>query len=755
MSDVEGALRSALRMELGAVGFVPTASKLHAPSPGVVPRSVLVEQVSAARADVITVTAPAGYGKSTFIADFVADDPRPAAWVSLSATDNDPATLLTYVALAIDDIDAVDPNCVSALWVRSPTIGTAELQRFGAMLAERRHPFVLVLDDVHELVSRDVLDLLPVAVAEMPAGSTIVLGSRTAIPLPLGRLRVRRRVVEVGPAELAFDAVDAAILLDHLGLAVSQEDTERIVDRTEGWPVAVYLAALAQQRRTIGSGIVEGFAGDHRYVVEYLGDELLGRLDADTATFLIEASCLERFSGRMCDDVLQRRGSAELLEAIQRRNLLVIPLDDRREWYRFHHLMAEFLQSELERRDPAHRAALHLRASEWYEARGDADGAITHALLASDVPRAERLVLHWFGRMVAAGRFQTIDRWINLFTDDELAQLPGVMVVAAHTRFGAGQPGAALLWLARAEAVLPERHPSNPQESTTALQVAVARALIVPMSPDEMAAESRYSYDHARFGEGYPLSCLMRGAAAFMLGDEVEAVLRFGEAVESTLHRPTVEGSALAHLAMINAEHERWHEATAEARRATAAVGDAITVPSSALILAVRVLAETHAGHGDDVEADRHLCRRNLGDLVNVAPWLNLQARIALARAALIRSDRVEAAALIDEAEAILGMTPGAVRVAEQLAGLRRMVVARDTSHGYGPASLTTAELRVLELLPTHLTVAEIADRLYVSRNTVKSQTIAIYRKLGTSSRGGAVERAVAAGLLDTAAHPG
>ena len=492
MNGVEGALRSALREEFGGVGFVPSASKLYAPSPGVVPRSALVERVRAGEGvDVVTVTAPAGYGKSTFVAELVAEDPRPTAWLSLGAADNSPAALLTYVALAIDDVEPVDPRCVSALWVRSPTIGTAEVQRFGAMLADRQCPFVLVLDDVHELVSRDVLDILPVLVAEMPRASTIVLVSRTAIPLPLGRLRVRRRVVEVGPEELAFDALDAAILAGHLGAAVSSEDTAALVERTEGWPVAVYLAALAHHTRRNGaSGIVDGFTGAHRYVVDYLGEELLGRLDADMSRFLMEASCLERISGRLCDDVLQRTGSAELLEAVHQRNLLVIPLDDHREWYRFHHLVSQFLQSELERRDPAHRAMLHLRTSEWHEARGDADGAITHAALGGDLARAEALVLHWFGRMVASGRIRSIDRWLAMFSDDDLARHPGVMVVAAHTRFAAGEPGAALRWLVRAGAALPEHHPSDPHASVTALQVAVARALIVPMSPMEMATES-------------------------------------------------------------------------------------------------------------------------------------------------------------------------------------------------------------------------------------------------------------------------
>jgi LuxR family maltose regulon positive regulatory protein len=235
-----------------------------------------------------------------------------------------------------------------------------------------------------------------------------------------------------------------------------------------------------------------------------------------------------------------------------------------------------------------------------------------------------------------------------------------------------------------------------------------------------------------------------------MLGDEAEAVSRLREGAASTLDRPIVEATCLAHLAIIDIEHGRWEDATSLARRAREMLGGS-PGPISAMVLAASVLVETRAGRADEVELDRQRCRQHLTGLLGVAPWLNVQARLALARAAVIRGNRVEAVALAEEAEAILVSMPGAVRVTEQLQSLRRELATRDRTHGFGPSSLTTAELRVLQLLPTHLSVAEIAERLYVSRNTVKSQTISIYRKLGTSSRGGAVERAVAAGLLEGA----
>ena len=242
-----------------------------------------------------------------------------------------------------------------------------------------------------------------------------------------------------------------------------------------------------------------------------------------------------------------------------------------------------------------------------------------------------------------------------------------------------------------------------------------------------------------------------------MAGDEVEAVQRLREGAETTLSRPQVVASCLAHLGMIDVEHGRWDEAAAAARRAKNLLGEATSFPGTVLASALNVLVETHAGRGSvEVEADRQLCHQHLTGLIDAAPWLNVQARVALIRDALIRDDRAGAAALLKEAEAIVGALPRAIGVAAQLAALKtQMTPTRDQAKRFPLAPLTTAEQRVLRLLPTHLSIGEIAQRLYVSRNTVKSQTIAIYRKLGTSSRSGAVAIATTAGMFDTATVPG
>lgn len=740
---------TALQDELEPAGFVPVASKLYAPAPGLVSRRRLLERVGAARSDLVVVVAPAGYGKSTFLAELTADGDRPTAWLSLSASDDDPATLLAYVASALDDIEPVDPRYVSALWLRSPTIETPARQAFGAMLADRERPFTLVIDDLHLLRRRESFDTLAALVAEMPSGSRLALASRTAIELPLGRLRTRRRLVEIGPADLAFDELEVVALLEQLATVVDAADVTTLVERTEGWPVAVYLAALAHNTRTRSSSPpISEFGGDHRFLVDYLNEEMLTATDAEEASFLLEASCFERVTGALCDEVLERTGSAQLLEAARRRNLLVVPLDDRCEWYRFHHLMTEFLQTEMARRDPARKREIHRRASEWYHAVGDADGAISHAVRSGDLDHAGSLVMQWFGRFAVAGRNHTIDGWLALFTSAELDTHPDLMISAAHACFTDGDPGGATRWLTRASTALAVRHPPQAHGPEAAVMLAVSRAVIMPLSAREMAEEGRYAYERVGTGVGHPLSCLALGASAFLLGDEDGALRSFREGAATTLHRPIIEGTCLAHIAVIEVARGDWEQASVAARQARALIGDD-PGPTSALVLAVSVLIETHAGRPEHAEADRMLCRQHLTALLGVAPWLNVQARIALGHAAALVGTPAEAAALTAEAEQLASEMTGAVLLHRQLAALRRTSPPGGRSRNFGPSSLTTAELRVLQFLPTHLSNAEIGDRLYVSRHTIKTQMISIYRKLGTHSRSGAVALATDAGLLE------
>lgn len=748
MGDV---LRDAVRGDLRTVGFVPTLSKVSFPRPwpGHVSRRVLIDRLRSADGDVVWLTAPAGYGKSTALAELAATDGRPCAWLSLDTVDNDPAVLLTYLALALDTVEPVEPGIVADVWHTSPSISTPATQRFGLMVAQRR-PFLLVLDDVHELVHRDALDVVAMLVAELPAGAGLALGSRTRPPLGIARLRVRHRLVEVGQAELAFDVADAVELFHHAGLDVSAEDAGQLVERTEGWPTALYLSTLTAGDHPLGvPAALAQVDGDNRYVAEYMWEELLDRLDADTASFLLQASCLEQLSGPLCDEVLDRSGSAVLLEDLSSRNLLVIPLDDHRESYRLHHLMADVLRAELVRRDPAAAAAVHRRASAWFEEHDDIDAAVTHAALGGETLRAEALVYEHYPLLLNVGRVETFERWLGLFTPDQLGERPLLMIAMAMARIVAGEGALAAEWLARADALVPERHPADAVGWVPPVALAVATGIIAATSATEMADEARYAHERLPQGNWQPASCLVGGAAAFMLGEHDAARAFLTEGITEARDRPLIRALCFAHLAVLDIEQGRWDEATEAARQGRTVLGEQRSRPASCLVTAVSALVESRRGRSADAVADRRLSRRHLTGFVGVSPWINLQTRIALARAALLAGDRAEASTLVAEATSIAATVPDAVAVRDQLTALRGLLTARAGGGPVGSGTLTTAELRVLQVLPTHLSLGEIAARLYVSRNTIKAQTIAIYRKLGTSSRSGAVELARAAGLLE------
>ena len=405
-------------------------------------------------------------------------------------------------------------------------------------------------------------------VAELPAGSGLALGSRTRPPLGIARLRARHRLVEVGQAELAFDVADAVELFHHAGLDVSAEDAGQLVERTEGWPAALYLSTLTAGDRTRGraDAALAQVGGDNRYVAEYLWEELLDRLDADTASFLLQASCLDRLSGPLCDEVLDRTGSAVLLEDLSSRNLLVIPLDDHREWYRLHHLMADVLRAELGRRDPAAAAAVHRRASAWFEAHDDIDAAITHAALGGDTARAEALVYDHYPPFLNLGRVETFERWLGLFTPDQLAR-----AAAADDRRDA--------WPASSPATAPGRRrgwpgptPSCPSGTRRRRRVGAAggarrrhgdhrrhspprRWPTRPATPTNGSRRATGSRRRA-WSAGRPSSCS---------GSTTRRAALLTEGIAEAADRPLIQALCLAHLAVVHIEQGRWDEAT-EAR---------------------------------------------------------------------------------------------------------------------------------------------------------------------------------------------
>ena len=408
----------------------------------------------------ISVVAPAGYGKTTLLAQWAERKEPRVGWVSVDDRDNDPVVLLTYIAVALDRVEAIDPRVFRAL--ASSGAGVEVPRRLVAAIASMRHPVALVIDNFEVVTNPESLDAIAALALGLPMGSQLAIGSRDVLPLPTARLRAQGGIVEVGIDDLAMDSHEAGPLLLEAGVELAGADLDELVRRTEGWPVGLYLAALAVNAG--GSPTVAGAAltGDDRYIGDYLRSEILDRVSPAEASFLTHTSILDRMCGPLCDAVLGVTGSAALLERLERRNLLVVPLDRRREWYRYHQLFRELLVSELRRSDPEVVPELHRRAAAWCEANGMPETAIDHAQAAGDADTVARLVVQICNPVWASGRNDTVRRWMEWFeANDLIERYPGIAVCGALQFAVDGRPAAT------SAGRTPPRRPARQERSPT------------------------------------------------------------------------------------------------------------------------------------------------------------------------------------------------------------------------------------------------------------------------------------------------
>src|SRR4051794_24538370 len=375
--------------------FDVVESKLRPPAavPGAVSRTALVNRL---RADLssraISIVAPAGYGKTTLLAQWSARDGRRFAWLALDQRDNDPVALLRHLAAALAGVTAVDARALNALASAKPPVWDAIVPRLVSAFAAVE-ACVLVVEDAHVLHEPDSIEIVSMLAEHVPSGSAIAISTRTECPVAT-RLRMRGTVVELGTQDLALTRREAELLLRAAGVELSGEACDDLLDRTEGWAGALQLAALATRRH--GAARLDAdevpFGGDHRFVTTYVEAEYLSRLSDDQRAFLRRTSLLERMSGPVCDAVLGRKHSATELETIRSANLFLVPLDAHGEWYRYHHLFRELLRRELSEDDADLVPELGRRAADWFEQHDDPEAALDYALLAADTDRAASLL---------------------------------------------------------------------------------------------------------------------------------------------------------------------------------------------------------------------------------------------------------------------------------------------------------------------------------------------------------------------------
>ena len=425
-------------------------TKLYVPRPrrGLVLRPRLSERLDrAAESKLVLVSAPAGFGKTTLLTEWLAARPaaladrRLAAWLSLDRGDNDPASFWAYVIAALRTVaSGVGESALALLDAPQPppieTVLTTLLNDLGAFAGE----IVLVLDDYHVIDAREVQDAMAFLLDHLSPWLHVVIASRTDPALPLARWRVRGELAEIRAAELRFTADEAAAYLNEMmGLQLTAQDVAALEGRTEGWIAALQLAALSMQGRDDVAGFIAGFAGDDRYVVDYLAEEVLARQPGRVQAFLLQTSILGRLSGPLCDAVTGQDGGQAMLAALERGNLFLVPLDDRRRWYRYHHLFADVLQARLLDEQPGQVPDLHRRASAWYQQNGEPSEAISHALAAGDFERAAGLVELAIPAMRRTRQEATLRGWLEALPDEVVRVRPVLSVGFAGALLAVGE----------------------------------------------------------------------------------------------------------------------------------------------------------------------------------------------------------------------------------------------------------------------------------------------------------------------------
>jgi LuxR family transcriptional regulator, maltose regulon positive regulatory protein len=613
-------------------------------------------------------------------------------------------------------------------------------------------PVCLVLDHVEPLTNRQCLDEVAEVALHLPPGSRLTLASRFRPPLPTALQADEDRVLELGAGELAMDRLEARALLEGAGVAPTGPEVAELVGRTEGWPVGLYLAALALKAGGARRDAGFAFTGDDRFMADYLRLELLARLSPELVSFLTRTAVLDRLSGPLCDAVLETSGSGRVLESLEGSNLLLVALDRDHGWYRYHHLFGELLRAELERREPGQVGPLHVRAAAWCEANDLPELAVDHAQAAGDADLVARLVLDVMQPVWASGRVDTVLGWMEWFEERGLIErYPAVAVHGALIFALLGRPAKAEGWAAAAERA-PAAAGRLPDGSTMAGYVAYLRALLCRDGVAAMRRDAELAWDGLSPASPYRATMLHTTGVAHLLEgdpDRADPVLADAFDAADRAGAPPLAAVVLAERGIVAAARGDWPAAEAFAERALALVrdGDFDAYWTSALVYAWAARA---AAHRDDLAAARaHVTRAaRLRPLLTYAlPVVSVQALLELAHADLALGDPDGAHAVLGQVQGILQRRPSLGVLPAQADELRSEARRLGTPTRSG-SSLTTAELRVLPLLATHLTPREIAERLWLSPNTVKSQTISIYRKLGVSSRSAAVARAQVIGLL-------
>ena len=714
-------------------------------------RPRLTRLLADSRPALVLLAAPPGFGKTTVLAQWREEDVRPVACVSLDSADNDPTVLWTYLVEAIRRVEPrVGAGALSAL--RAPRVDVlhAVVPSILNELEALGDEVVLVLDDYQVIESPSCHDSLAFFLERRPRNVTVALSTRADPPIPMGRLRAAGELLELRAVDLCFTADEEAEFLNEtLRLGLSTESVTGLHERTEGWPVGVHLASLSLRKLSEPDAFVAHFGGSSRHVVDYLTEVVLDALEPETRQFLLETSILESVCAPLCDAVTGRDDSAELLLDVERANLFLLPLDDRREWYRYHQLFVEVLRNQLLRRDPAHALELHRRAARWLGAEGYVYEAVRHAITAGEIDSATGLVAERWVSLLVRGRAATILRWLDVLPADVVERDPRLSVARAWALSMLNRREEALEALADVEAG--DSGGLLPDGTSIEAVVALVRAWFPRGDAGGMlaAATRAHELEGERPSVWQPIVLLSLGWARYLAGepDEARSPLLEAAFLASRAKDWTVASIARAVLARVCLTIEDAAGAEAAARDAVEVVETHGLGDQAGSEFAYTALGAVLARDGELDEAAR-LLERGLGRLRARGEELYVaDALLALAPVRRELGAREEARALLAEARSLIEgcLDPGALR--GRLEEVTRSIVPAHRRID-GDSELTERELEVLRYLAEGLPKREIGQALFLSFNTIHSHTKSIYQKLRVSSRHEAVERARELGAL-------
>jgi LuxR family maltose regulon positive regulatory protein len=743
--------------DVSRLGFDLVTAKVRRPPvrPGTVRRPWLIERLRGGdRFPIVSVVAPPGYGKTTLLAQWAERNGQAFAWVSVDEADNDPKVLLSYIAEALDAVEPIGGRVFDALTSAGSSVPGSVVPRLGAAFSSMTTPVALVLDDVHLLRNRECRSALSVLADHVPPGSRLALAGRVEPPLRIARLRAEGKLLEIGPGDLSLTPEEASALLHNAQLTLGKDDEAELHRRTEGWPVALYLAALCLRAGGTLDGAAVSFGGDDRFVSDYLESEFFARISRRQRVFLTRTAVLERMTGPLCDATLEARGSAAALARLARSNLLLVPLDRRGEWYRYHHLFREMLLADLRRREPDLISVLYRRAAQWCEHDGAPGAALEYRMKAGDTDGAARLAGVLAFPAYQHGRVATVERWFGWLDDHGTMQShPPVAAMAAMIAAVTGKPAEAERWfrvgeLGTAVEDLPDGSP------TMEPWLAMIRALLCCDGPEQMQLDAERAARTMAAGSFWRAAATLYLAMAhLMAGDLDRADMLFEDQVAGSRVAGGLIGAcvALAERALLAVGRGDWHQAGQHLSQARSVAREARLedYPPVAIVHAVAARIALHQADPLRARAELTRAQRLRPDLTYAVPHLAVQARIELARCYLAMRDLAAARTMLNEVDGIFKRRPALGVFVQQAIDLRAELSRATDMPAPGASALTAAELRLLPMLCTHLSFPEIAQEMFLSRNTIRSQAYSLYRKLDAASRTQAVTRARKLGLLD------